>query len=72
MTGSAYMMSADNDLTAPVLAIKNLFPDKRVIIAFPPQRHSARLDRRAENPSAPGLGNWRLRQKAESIMLLIF
>lgn len=43
----ALLMSADSDLTAPVLAIKNLFPDKRVVVAFPPQRHSAQLQRLA-------------------------
>ena len=43
----AFLMSADSDLTAPVLAIKNLFPDKRIIVAFPPQRHSAQLERLA-------------------------
>jgi len=41
----ALLISADSDLTAPVLAIENLFPDKRVVIAFPPQRHSAQLQR---------------------------
>lgn len=39
----ALLISADSDLTAPVLAIKNLFPEKRLIVAFPPQRHSAQL-----------------------------
>jgi uncharacterized LabA/DUF88 family protein len=39
----ALVISADSDLTAPVLAVKNLFPDKRVVVAFPPQRHSAQL-----------------------------
>lgn len=43
----ALLISADSDLTAPLLAIKNLFPDKRVIVAFPPQRHSAQLQRTA-------------------------
>ncbi len=43
----ALLVSADSDLTAPVLAIKNLFPEKRVIVAFPPQRHSAQLQRLA-------------------------
>jgi len=43
----ALLMSADSDLTAPVLAIKNLFPGKRMIVAFPPQRHSAQLERLA-------------------------
>ena len=39
----ALLVSADSDLTAPIVAIKNLFPQKRVIVAFPPQRHSAQL-----------------------------
>lgn len=43
----ALLISADSDLTAPVLSIKNLFPHKRVIVAFPPQRHSAQLQRLA-------------------------
>lgn len=41
----ALLMSADSDLTAPVVAVRNLFPDKRIIVAFPPQRHSAQLQR---------------------------
>lgn len=42
---AALLISADSDLSAPVLAIKRLFTDKRVIVAFPPQRHSAQLAR---------------------------
>ena len=44
---TALLISADSDLTAPVVAIKKLFPDKRVIAAFPPLRHSAQLQRLA-------------------------
>ena len=47
MFDTAILVSADSDLTAPVLAIKNQFPDKRIIIAFPPQRHSVQLERLA-------------------------
>jgi uncharacterized LabA/DUF88 family protein len=43
----AILISADSDLSAPVSAIKRLFPDKRVIVAFPPHRHSAQLERLA-------------------------
>lgn len=43
----ALLVSADSDLSAPILAIKSLFPDKRVIVAFPPHRHSAQLQRLA-------------------------
>jgi uncharacterized LabA/DUF88 family protein len=41
----ALLISADSDLTAPLLTIKSLFPEKRIIVAFPPQRHSAQLER---------------------------
>jgi uncharacterized LabA/DUF88 family protein len=47
MFDAAILVSADSDLTAPVVAIKNLFPDKRIVIAFPPKRHSAQLERLA-------------------------
>ncbi len=47
MFDTAFLISADSDLAAAVLAIKNLFPDKRVVVAFPPQRHSAQLQRLA-------------------------
>lgn len=43
----ALLISADSDLSAPVRAIKELFPEKRVVVAFPPQRHSAQLQRLA-------------------------
>ena len=43
----ALVISADSDLSPPLLAIKELFPEKRVVIAFPPQRHSAQLQRLA-------------------------
>jgi uncharacterized LabA/DUF88 family protein len=47
MFDTAILVSADSDLTAPILAIKNLFPDKRIVVAFPPQRHSVQLQRLA-------------------------
>lgn len=53
----ALLVSADSDLTAPVLAIKNLFPEKRVIVAFPPQRHSAQLQRLAHGFLLVGRAN---------------
>jgi uncharacterized LabA/DUF88 family protein len=40
---TALLVSADSDLTGPVLKVRRLFPDKRVVIAFPPARSSARL-----------------------------
>lgn len=37
---TAYLVSADSDLVPPVDAVKQLFPSKRVVAAFPPGRHS--------------------------------
>ena len=40
---TALLVSADSDLTAPVAAVKRLFPTKRVVAAFPPNRSSKHL-----------------------------
>jgi uncharacterized LabA/DUF88 family protein len=37
---SALLISADSDLAAPVTKVKELFPNKRIIVAFPPDRFS--------------------------------
>lgn len=39
----ALVISGDSDLTTPVRRVRERFPAKRVIIAFPPQRHSKSL-----------------------------
>lgn len=40
---TALLVSADSDLTAPVIATLRLFPGKRVVAAFPPARSSEDL-----------------------------
>lgn len=40
---TALLVSADSDLTGPLLQVKQLFPTKRIVVAFPPARTSARL-----------------------------
>jgi len=40
---TAILVSADSDLTGPVRAIRELFPNKRVVAAFPPNRTSSDL-----------------------------
>lgn len=40
---TALLISADSDLTAPVEAVRRLFPQKRVVVGFPPFRRSKRL-----------------------------
>ncbi|MFN0158883.1 MAG: NYN domain-containing protein, partial [Bacteroidota bacterium] len=44
---TALLVSADSDLTAPIKSIRSLFPNKRIVIAFPPQRHSLELTKQA-------------------------
>jgi uncharacterized LabA/DUF88 family protein len=39
----AILLSADGDLTGPILRARELFPRKRVVVAFPPGRVSERL-----------------------------
>jgi hypothetical protein len=40
---TAIVISADSDLTSPITAIRQLFSQKRVIVAFPPKRYSVTL-----------------------------
>ncbi|MFM9965725.1 MAG: NYN domain-containing protein [Planctomycetaceae bacterium] len=40
---TALLVSADSDLVPPVESIRRLFPAKRVVVAFPPQRSSKDL-----------------------------
>ena len=40
---TALLVSADSDLTALLRTIRELFPGKRVIVVFPPMRHSSQL-----------------------------
>ena len=40
---TAIIISGDSDLTPPVRATLDRYPEKRVIIAFPPARHSSQL-----------------------------
>jgi len=37
---TALLISADSDLKGPLVAIRKLCPDKKIIVAFPPERRS--------------------------------
>lgn len=41
----AILISADSDLTAPIKAVCNLFPAKKIVVAFPPERFSFELSK---------------------------
>jgi hypothetical protein len=44
----ALLLSADSDLVGPIDTVHNLFPAKRVIVAFPPMRSSFALQQAAQ------------------------
>jgi uncharacterized LabA/DUF88 family protein len=44
---TALLISADSDLAGPVEAIQVEWPRKRVVVAFPPNRYSVQLEKRA-------------------------
>ena len=44
----ALVLSADSDLIAPIKKTKELFPSKKIVIAFPPRRHSVALTKVAD------------------------
>jgi len=40
---TAMLISGDSDLTAPIRTVRQVFPEKRVVVAFPPERRSVEL-----------------------------
>ncbi|MBI5653675.1 MAG: NYN domain-containing protein [Chloroflexi bacterium] len=46
----ALLVSAGSDLVAPIRAIRQLFPRKRVVVAFPPARFSDALKHMSGKP----------------------
>ena len=40
----ALLISGDSDLTPPVAAVRRIFPEKAVIVGFPPRRKSFELE----------------------------
>ena len=43
----ALLISADSDLTPPILSVREYFPAKNITVAFPPGRYSSWLARSA-------------------------
>lgn len=44
---TALLLSADSDLTTPVRQVRRRFPQKRIVVAQPPGRHSSELTKAA-------------------------
>jgi len=64
---TAMLVSADSDLVTPVREIRERFPDKRVIAAMPPRRHSHDLARAAHGHFQIGEQNIRKSQLPDEI-----
>jgi len=44
---TALLVSGDSDLAAPIQSVRRFFPEKRVVVAFPPQTFSVELTKHA-------------------------
>ncbi|MCK5585329.1 NYN domain-containing protein [Candidatus Bipolaricaulota bacterium] len=42
---TALLISGDSDLVAPITNIRRMLPEKRVVVVFPPNRHSVQLQK---------------------------
>lgn len=59
---TALLISGDSDLTTPVRKLRGQFPDKKLIVAFPPARHSCELKKAANAAFTIGEANLRQSQ----------
>ena len=50
----AMVVSGDSDLTTPIMHIRERFPNKRVLVVFPPERHSKQLRQTAHSHTILG------------------
>jgi len=64
---TALLVSGDSDLTTPVLRVRERFPDKRVVVVFPPGRQSEQLKRAANGHLIIGEDKLRQNQLPEEI-----
>lgn len=65
---TAIVISADSDLSRPITIIRERFPDKRVVVAFPPDRRSLRLRNIATASFVIGQDKLRNSQLPESVI----
>ena len=45
---TAIIISGDSDLTPPIKAVRQRFPGKRIVMAFPPNRRASQLEQAAD------------------------
>jgi hypothetical protein len=66
---TALVLSGDSDLTPPIRLIRSAFPAKRVIVVFPPHRHSNDLRSAAHGSFQLGRANLHASQLPDRIAL---
>lgn len=44
---TAFVISGDSDLTTPIRRVRSRFPNKKIVVLFPPDRHSKQLKQTA-------------------------
>lgn len=64
---TAFLISGDSDLTEPIARVRQRFPSKRVIVLFPPARHSKQLTKVANGYLSIGEDSLRNSQLSELI-----
>lgn len=64
---TALLISADSDLAPPVTAVLARHPGKRVVVVFPPKRHSKKLESIASAKLVLGRGKLEQSQLPETI-----
>lgn len=64
----ALVISGDSDLITPIRRVRERFPAKRVIVAFPPQRHSNALKQHANGHLAISENKLRASQLPDQII----
>lgn len=66
---TALIVSGDSDLVPPLQAVKESFPTKRIVVAFPPKRNSAQLAKTAHGSFTIGKTKLARSQLPETVML---
>ena len=63
----ALLVSGDSDLTTPIRQLRAQFPGKRLVVVFPPARHSSELQKAAHGYLTVGEANLRQSQLPEQV-----
>jgi len=65
---TAFIISGDSDLTTPIQQVRKRFPDKRLIVVFPPNRQSAQLKKAANGFLSIGEDKLRQNQLSDPVI----